>query len=145
MKVSTLLASIVISSLALSTWAVDADNDGIEDAIDPNPGVTDAKITRTGSGYTLTMLGSNRVVSMQLSQADYDKWADGQIQGSVVQPTLLNQLYEQFRDAFDFVFVISDEPTIRPAAMYSGQAFNYSNQVKGIGLPDFDVTSLGGS
>ena len=47
------------------TYNVDADSDNIYDDIDPNPGTYDAPTIFCSSGYTLTLHGSGRLVSLE--------------------------------------------------------------------------------
>jgi hypothetical protein len=137
------------SSFALRNFVynVDLDGDGIEDTIDPNLGIADPKVTFTGEqageNYTLTLLGSGRVASLEVSQTLYDALIS--FPGAPPHMTLLSRMiYNQLRDRFDFILLVSNEDSF-PTGLYSGIHGGAKNDIAGIGRAIFDSTANYGS
>lgn len=84
-------------------------------------------------GFTLHE--NNRVVSLNLGQADYNAWVDNDYfysDFSKVKPVMA-RIYEKFNDNFDFIFFVINEEK-RPASIsYSGLNISGVNAVEGIG------------
>jgi hypothetical protein len=124
------------------TGTVDLDNDGIFDSIDPNPGVTDPKITVGGADYTFVVLGSGRVATLQISAALFDDFANGMTRDQM--HALTSKVYLHFQDVFDFILFTSRQTTI-PSGSYAGIHIGARNDTQGIGLPIYDKASAFGS
>jgi hypothetical protein len=118
----------------------DIDSDGIDDTIDPQPGTTNSPIVLTGSDHTLTVLGSERLASMQVSQALFDDFADGM--SSTQMREMTQRVYEHFEDDFDFILFTSYQDS---GPGYSGTNFGVKNDTDGIGQNLYDSTANFGS
>jgi subtilisin-like proprotein convertase family protein len=121
-------------------YNVDLDNDGILDAIDPNPGSPNSKTTRTEADHTMELLGSGRVASI-VSPTLFSTTADGA--GGAEMREVTKRVYQHFKDDFDFIFVASnrsDSPTGQ-----AGVHFSVSNSVGGIGKSIFSNNAAYGS
>jgi len=109
----------------------DLDADGIDDLIDPAPDTFNAPQSFTGDDYVLTVHGSQRVVSLELSQTLFDDLSDGM--GSTAARELGMRLYENFQDDFDFLFFTSNLE--QSTASYAGQFYFAGGGIQGTGLP----------
>ncbi|KAA1260344.1 BNR/Asp-box repeat protein [Rubripirellula obstinata] len=121
-------------------YNTDFDSDGIDDLIDPNPSVQDAQSVFPGADSTLTVLGSQRVASLQVSQELYDQVSDGMTWNQMQE--LTGQFYEQVQDDFDFLIFTNDQSS---SASYSGINFGVQNDVTGTGTSLYDYTNSFGS
>jgi hypothetical protein len=135
-------------SLRYFVYNIDLDDDGIEDAIDPNPGFTDPKVSsmgeQNGEDYILTILGSGRVASLEVSQTLYDALITPPV-GAPPHMTLLSKMvFNELRDRFEFLIFVSDEDSFT-SGLYSGIHGGAKNDTAGIGRPLFDSTGNYGS
>ena len=135
------------SARVLQVAPPDLDGDGIYDANDLHPSIYDPPITITESDYTLTILGSGRVANLVVPAAVCDSLATSTSAGFGGQVSgLTKRLFEQFRDAFDFIMFVSDQDALPPAADYYGISTGVKNDTHGIGSSQFDSgTSYGAS
>jgi len=91
-------------------YNTDLDEDGVKDELEiaahrGNPALPGTKKVRVGDDYTLTVLGSDRVVSLEapalfattVSAVDADK----------MRP-ITTRILKEFQDKFDFIFVSSN-------------------------------------
>ncbi|BCX46572.1 hypothetical protein HAHE_04800 [Haloferula helveola] len=123
------------------TFNTDIDGDGIRDSIDPNPGVADPMVVRSGSDHILTVLGSGRVAvieSASLFGSTFDDMSTTEARG------VAQRVYEHFQDDFDFIMIASNQASV-PGGSYYGRFYNARNDIGGIGKSTFDSTALFGS
>ena len=115
---------------------------------------TSSKIVRAGmdttivkDGYTLTISGSDNIVSLQVSQGEYDNWNnnDSGFNNSAHRDSISTLLYSFFEDKFDFIFFINNEETKPTSISYYGQLMHMQNSIEGIGMNIYDYTASTGS
>jgi hypothetical protein len=123
------------------TYNSDADNDSILDIIDPNPGVTDPKPSFTGADYTLTILGSGRVASLESISLFNNTFDD---MSTTETREITTRIFEQLDDDFDFIILASNQSSV-PGGSYFGRFYNAQNDIAGIGMNTFDNTTQFGS
>ncbi|HVU25758.1 MAG TPA: hypothetical protein VHE13_16630 [Opitutus sp.] len=116
----------------------DDDNDGIYDDFDPHPGAYDAPVTLTGGDYTLTVLGSGRVANIVVAASICDPLATATNTGFQQSSAITNRLFQQFRDSFDTIILVSDQDSLPAQAYYYGISTTVRNDVGGIGLSIYD-------
>ncbi|NQX82891.1 MAG: Ig-like domain-containing protein [Flavobacteriaceae bacterium] len=78
---------------------------------------------------------SNKVISYQMSQQDYDSWVqhDDFMNDWTKTKPIMDEIYDKFNDNFDFVFFILNE-TDKPSSIgYYGLNISGVNNVSGIG------------
>jgi len=140
--------------VTLTTWTTfgqsrsflyndDLDDDGIRDVIDPGPGAQDAKTTRTGTNFTMTILGSDRLVSLQVTTSFFDSITSSATFGDM--QSLSQMIYQQFRDQFDFIYFTMNQTNPPGGASYVAAHFAAQNNVQGIGKSLFNNTAAFGS
>ena len=123
-------------------YNMDRDSDGINDAIDANPDLYDLRVIVSGPDYTLTVLGSGRVASLQISPTLFDDLANGMNYARMQE--LTHKVYTRFEDVFDFIFVTFDPHEIA-GPHYSGAYFAVKNDTSGIGQGMYNNTVQFGS
>jgi hypothetical protein len=121
----------------------DIDQDGIRDSIDPQPGVQNAKTVRTGTNYTMTILGSDRLVSLQVTTSFFDSVTTSATFGNM--QTLSQLIYQQFRDQFDFIYFTMNQTNAPGGSSYVAAHFAAQNAVQGVGKSLFNNTASYGS
>ncbi len=125
------------------TYNQDIDNDGINDIIDPHLGAMDAKQVFSAPDHKLTLLGSGRVASLQISEALFDAMASGDDSYSRMT-SLSKMIYQHLDDSFDFVFLVSDQNDV-PSGAHYGVNYSVSNDTLGLGKSIFDNSASYGS
>lgn len=121
----------------------DVDDDGIRNAVDPAPNAANAKFVRVGTNYTLTLLGSGRLASLQVDAAAWDAAADG-LDYEDYKP-FTRMIYQQLADDFDFIFFSHDQGSAPLGSPYVGQHVGAQNTIQGIGKNVFNATAAFGS
>lgn len=121
---------------------VDTDSDGILNTIDGNPVVADEKRVLTGDGYTLTVLGSGRVASLESSSLFSSASATMNFEDTAAISKIV---YDHMNDAFDFLVVASNLVSVPANATYAGQLQGVSNDVFGTGILPYSSASLFGN
>lgn len=96
--------------------------------------------------HPISIHPNQRVASLLMSPAEYADWKanDGFSDGAKC-PALVQELYRTFRDDFDFIFLILDEPVIPAGLPYYGKLIPIANATIGLGLGAFDRTKDYGS
>ena len=133
----------------------DVDRDGIDDAIDKDAG-SPAKIkTIETADYTISILGSGRVVNLvsnskyQNEFRDIQRGGNGSRLASSTVKLITNILFKHFEDEFDFIMIASGCSKIRPCVENNGGAYGTSysvkNDVTGIAEELFDYSDDYGS
>ncbi len=85
----------------------------------------------------------NQIASLQLSPEAFAFWNATSInsaQGQSALKELTGQVYNQFRDEFDFITVVMNNEEV-PSGMPTGEFTHARNDVEGIGLSLFDNTA----
>ena len=123
------------------TYNTDLDRDGILDEIDGQAGLTNPMIVMEGSDHRMTLLGSERLASVE-SPSLFDE-TKTEVSFAQAQ-NLARRVYEHFADDFDFLIFASRQPTTPPGSYY-GRFYGARNQIDGIGIGHFDDTSSFGS
>jgi hypothetical protein len=119
----------------------DLDSDGILDIIDSQVGFTDPMLQLEGSDHRLTILGSERLVSIE-SQILFN---ETNTEVSLPEARALSRrVYEHFQDDFDFLIFASNQPDV-PSGSYFGKFFGAQNSIDGIGKGRSNTTSSFGS
>jgi hypothetical protein len=137
---------LIVTSWSIVATGQDADNDGIYDTIDPNPGVFDAPIIFTGTNYTFTLHGSGRFATYQNTDTNFAPvLATGGRFGKL--EAVSQTVYDHLDDAFDFVIVVSDQDTVPtlPPSIPTNFTRNVKNEVEGIGRALFSDNDEYGS
>ena len=133
----------------------DVDRDGVDDAIDKDAG-SPAKIkTIETADYTISILGSGRVVNLvsnskyQNEFRDIQRGGNGSGLASSTVKLITNILFKHFEDEFDFIMIASGCSKIRPCVENNGGAYGTSysvkNDVTGIAEELFDYSDDYGS
>ncbi len=127
---------------------VDIDGDGIDDTIDPHPGHADLRRSYSGvvdgDAYTLALHGSGRLASLEVPSALYDSVTHSGATSTTITK-LSRIIYEQLRDEFDFIVLISNEDRFPAGARYSGIHFGAKNDIAGLNQGIFNLGSSFGS
>ncbi len=124
-------------------YNIDADNDGIDDLIDPNPGAANPKIILPGPSDTLTLLGSGRVASLQVAPGTFT-WLARSMTREQMQ-TLCQSVYARLDDAFDFIFFSNNLSELPTGYAYSGIYFPAKNDTRGLGATLYNLSANYGS
>jgi len=122
-----------------AVYNADADQDGIGDEIDANPGSPDPKVVMLGSNYVFTILGSGRVASLEspsLFEATRNSADTTQVRA------ITSLLYQHVGDVFDFILLTNNQ---NESDSYAGRFYNAKNETEGIGRSLFDGTEFFGS
>lgn len=125
------------------TYNIDTDNDGINDVIDLHPGMADPKQVFSSSDHKLTLLGSGRVASLQISEDLFDAMAAGDDTYSRMT-SLSKMIYQHLDDSFDFIFLVSDQNNV-PSGAHYGINYSVKNDTLGLGKNIFDSSASYGS
>ena len=98
-----------------------------EDEILPNP------------GDEFEIHANNRVSSLLMTASEYSNWVinDGFSDVDIRLP-LINDVYMNFPDEYDFIFFVLNEPSIPSSLSYYGKLIGVSNEVQGIGKYIYD-------
>ncbi len=96
--------------------------------------------------YILEIYYSGRVASLLMPSQEYDAW-NGNTSTAYTKDDakIANFLYTRFNDVFDFIFLISNNDEIPSGLGYYGISHSVKNDVEGIGISLFDLTSDYGS
>ncbi|MDB9968432.1 hypothetical protein OAE08_02030, partial [Gammaproteobacteria bacterium] len=133
----------------------DVDRDGIDDAIDKDAG-SSAKIkTIETADYSISILGSGRVVNL-ISNSKYknefrdiQRGGNGSRLASSTVKLITNILFKHFEDEFDFIMIASGCSKIGPCVKNNGGTYGVSygvkNNVTGIARELFDYSDDYGS
>ncbi|MFW5879392.1 MAG: T9SS type A sorting domain-containing protein [bacterium] len=89
----------------------------------------------------LSIHSSQRIVSIKLSQEDFDAFNQGDF--NLKKHT--NFIYEQFRDSFDIICFVINNKYIPNSLGFAGKSIKISNDIEGIGQSIFDDSNLYGS
>ena len=117
--------------------------EALEERDVPAAGSTQITVATTVD-YTLSINSYGRVATMQLTTPEWLAWSDGsQTQAQVY--TMAQRLYQHFPDDFDNIFLVNNQVTAPPTAVYNGVTYPVKNDTLGIGQPTFDDTALYGS
>ncbi len=133
----------------------DVDRDGIDDAIDKDAG-SPAKIkTIETADYSISILGSGRVVNLvsnskyQNEFRDIQRGGNGSRLASSTVKLITNILFKHFEDEFDFIMIASGCSKIFPCVENNGGTYGTSysvkNDVTGIAEELFDYSDDYGS
>gem|GEM_PF-589933 len=122
-----------------AVYNVDADADGIYDAIDPNPGSADPQISFTGTNYVFTVHGSGRISSL-VSPAIFESTRNSV--DNAPMRALTSLVYQHVEDVFDFVMFTNNQDD---SDSYAGRFYPAKNETQGIGRSPFDSTAAFGS
>lgn len=127
-----------------ATYNLDIDGDGISNSLDTNPTEPEEMMKFTGEDYTLTLLGSGRVASLQLSSAEVTDFANTNVSTDAMRG-VMQKVYNHLTDDFDFSFIVSNQDSAPAGAAYSGRHWLVRNDVGGLGLALFDGSDSYGS
>jgi hypothetical protein len=133
----------------------DVDRDGIDDAIDKDAG-SSAKIkTIETADYSISILGSGRVVNLVSNSKyknefrDIQRGGNGSRLASSTVKLITNILFKHFEDEFDFIMIASGCSKIGPCVKNNGGTYGVSygvkNDVTGIARELFDYSDDYGS
>ena len=133
----------------------DVDRDGIDDAIDKDAG-SSAKIkTIETADYSISILGSGRVVNLVSNSKyknefrDIQRGGNGSRLASSTVKLITNILFKHFEDEFDFIMIASGCSKIGPCVKNNGGTYGVSygvkNNVTGIARELFDYSDDYGS
>lgn len=87
-----------------------------------------------------------KFASMVLSPQDYTNWiANDLFSSSTGRSDISKKVYQKFKDDFDFIFFVSNEPNVPEHFSYAGKFAGVSNSNRGIGIEAFDFTTTFGS
>ena len=129
----------------------DVDNDGIDDEIDSDLAASSPVKQITTPDYSISILGSGRVVNLVSNTTYKDKFKDltsgtKPTQGDMQAITKI--LYAHFEDEFDYIMVnsgcVDKRKCISKAGTY-GTHYSVKNDVKGIGREPIDLSAEFGS
>ncbi len=94
--------------------------------------------------HPITIHANGHVASLLMTPSEYADWiASDRFANGSYRRALVQDIYRFFEDDFDFIFLILNEDS-RPSNL-AGIFYNVSNDVKGIGLSQFDYTGNYGS
>ncbi len=89
---------------------------------------------------------NNRISSLLMTSNEYNDWVENDgFSNSNTRTPIIQKVYENFPDKYDFIFLILNEEDIPPTLSYYGKLIGVSNSVQGVGMIDFDYTSDYGS
>jgi hypothetical protein len=132
-------------------YAEDGDRDGIKDEIDTDLTTASQIKTVTTPDYSISILGSGRVVNLVSSNGEFEEFIAGIKNGpdeSIVKK-ITNILYQHFDDEFDFIKIVpacfdASRCIAANSGLY-GRAYFAKHDVKGIGGEIIDKTAEYGS
>ena len=98
------------------------------------------------SDHLITTHSGNKVSSLLMSSSEYSNWkSNDQFSDGLFRETLVKDIYKQFSDQYDFIFLILNEDDIPEGINYYGKNIGVSNDITGIGGGTYDYTSNYGS
>ncbi len=101
--------------------------------------------TAIGQVHPIEVHENNRVASLQMTPTEYSDWkTEDHFNNTAVREALFNDIYLNFADKFDFIFLILNEDE-KPDGLPFGQLIQVSNATEGIGLSLFDNSADYGS
>jgi hypothetical protein len=96
--------------------------------------------------HPLVIHPGQHAASLQLTPAEYRAWIDEDgFNDPAARKALVKEIYGTFRDEFDFIFLVLNEPKTPSNLGYVGELITVSNQVSGIGQTIFDRSADYGS
>ena len=88
----------------------------------------------------------NVISTMEITPADFSNWiALDEFSDFAKTTALTSKIYDNFRDDFDFIILISNQEEVPEGFPYYGKYIQVSNATEGIGFPVFNNTGLFGS
>ncbi|WP_196886856.1 T9SS type A sorting domain-containing protein [Aureivirga sp. CE67] len=95
---------------------------------------------------TIVVHPNNRVASLQMSSSDYQSWITNDDFGDNDKRYALTQeLYQEFEDEFDFIFLVLNEEDVPANIGYYGKLIGVSNSIQNLGMNQYDFGSNYGS
>lgn len=98
--------------------------------------------------HVITIHKNQRVASLELTPEEYASWIaeDGFLKWNPrVGANFLKEVYQKFKDEFDYVFFVLNESERPSTILYDGINIRISNNVTGIGLAISNFSSGAGS
>jgi Leucine-rich repeat (LRR) protein len=133
-----------LSSFAINDNAFDpdSDKDGIDDGIDTNIYSVAMIKEIIGSDYSLSILGSGRVVNL-VSKSLFNETSGALSYAATTQITKI--LYSNLEDEFDFIMIAANNKKCCSDAGFYGRFRGVQNKTKGLGKSIYDSTDSYGS
>ncbi|MDC1119549.1 leucine-rich repeat domain-containing protein [Gammaproteobacteria bacterium] len=129
-------------------YAEDGDRDGIKDEIDTDLTTASQIKTVTTPDYSISILGSGRVVNLVSSNGEFEEFIAGikKAPDESMVKKITNILYQHFGDEFDFIQIVpACFDALRCVEDIYGSAYVAKHDVKGIGGEIIDKTAEYGS
>lgn len=102
--------------------------------------------TAFSQSHTIVIHSNQRVASLQMTPAEYQSWVkNDDFNNDAKRQALVSDIYKKFSDKFDFIFLVLNEATQPSNLYYAGQLISVSNNVQGIGIPQFSLAGKYGS
>ena len=98
------------------------------------------------SDHLITTPSGNKVSSLLMSSSEYSNWkSNDQFSEASYREAIVKDIYKEFSDKYDFIFLILNEEEIPEGINYYGKNVGVSNNITGIGGGVYNYTSNYGS
>lgn len=131
-------ATLLLGSVASCGLFPQEEEVSSKDSTSASTGTTAETSNMTQLSDTIYLSTSNKVVFAQVSASDYAQWQQG-FPATAIRQSVTQDLYEVFRDDFDFIFLVVNEET-KASGAASGVNITLRNDVTGIGISTYDDT-----
>ena len=103
-------------------------------------------VLAAAQNHPITIHANQRVVSLQMSPAEYSDWIQkDEFESDAKREALVQDIYRKFNDEFDFIFLVLNEEESPANIDYAGQLISISNKTAGLGNKAFDYAKDYGS
>ena len=128
---------LLIFVLFSLTFCSDDQGDDDQEVIDNQISLSDHLITTSPEG---------KVYSLLMTSSEYNDWkSKDQFTNTSIREELFKDIYKNFSDNYDFIFLVLNEEDIPENINYYGMLIDVSNDINGLGLDQYDYSSNYGS
>ncbi len=100
----------------------------------------------TAQTHPITIHANQRIASLQMTPVEYQSWKDkDEFLVTTKREAIFKDIYSTFNDAFDFIFLVLNEPKVPINLDYAGLLISVSNKTTGLGASVYDNSSRYGS
>ena len=145
MKLSKIFL-IIITLITLSSCSSNDDDPQNDSQVVIDSGENSNNNSSQNSDHLITTPSGNKVSSLLMSSSEYNDWkSNDQFSEASYREAIVKDIYKEFSDKYDFIFLVLNEEEIPEGINYYGKNIGVSNNITGIGGGTYDYTSDYGS